>query len=90
MSSNNTETPQARMLTSSHTSKLAYSTHIQTTLSDGVSLLMSFFSGSRLEVFDHPIAAAYRWPMDEMVEARTQPGFDVTAQHSNSWSPPRI
>lgn len=52
-------------------------------LSDGGSLLMSFFSGPRLEAFDHPIAAAYRWPMNGMVEALTETGFDVIAQHSN-------
>lgn len=52
-------------------------------LSDGGSLLMSFFSGPRLEAFDHPIAAAHRWPMDKIVEALAQAGFDVIAQHSN-------
>lgn len=56
-------------------------------LIDGGSLLMSFFSGPRLEAFDHPIAVAYRWPMNKIVEALTQAGFDVTAQHSNPRSP---
>ena len=48
---------------------------------------MSFFAGPRLEAFDHPIVAAYRWPMDKMTEALTQAGFDVIAQHSNPRSP---
>lgn len=53
-------------------------------LEEGGSLLMSFFAGSRLEPFDHPVATAYRWPMPEMAQALAQVGFQVTQQH---WDP---
>ncbi|MBL5975283.1 MAG: class I SAM-dependent methyltransferase [Candidatus Leucobacter sulfamidivorax] len=56
-------------------------------LHDGGSLLMSFFAGPRLEAFDHPIAAAYRWPMNKTAEALTQAGFELIVQHSNPRSP---
>lgn len=56
-------------------------------LEDGGSLLMSFFSGPRIEAFDHPITTAYRWPMTEMVEALAQTGFEVIAQRSNARTP---
>ena len=60
---------------------------LRTRLGDGGSLLMSFFAGPRLEAFDHPIAPAYRWPMNKIVAALTQAGFEVIAQHSNPRSP---
>ncbi|WP_233722101.1 hypothetical protein [Nesterenkonia massiliensis] len=56
-------------------------------LGDGGSLLMSFFAGPRREAFDHPIAAAYRWPMNKMVEALTHAGFEVIGQRSNPRTP---
>lgn len=56
-------------------------------LKDHGSLLMSFFSGPRLEAFDHPISTAYRWPMIDMVQVLNQTGFTVTEQHSNPQSP---
>ena len=43
--------------------------------------------GPRLEAFDHPIAAAYRWPMNKMVEALTHAGFEVIGQRSNPRTP---
>jgi len=60
---------------------------LRAVLNDRGSLLMSFFSGPRLEAFDHPIAVAYRWPMSDMVAVLTQAGFAVTEQHSNPRSP---
>ena len=48
---------------------------------------MSFFAGPRREAFDHPIVAAYRWPMNKMVEALTYAGFEVIGQRSNPRTP---
>lgn len=53
-------------------------------LEEGGSMLMSFFAGSRLEPFDHPVATAYRWPMQEMAQALAHAGFQVMQQH---WDP---
>ena len=50
------------------------------------SLLMSFFSGPRLESMDHPVATAHRWPVPEMAHVLEQAGFEMTEQH---WSPGR-
>lgn len=47
-------------------------------------MLLSFFSGPRLEPFAHPVAVAYRWPMSDMVQALNDAGFEVTTQH---WQP---
>lgn len=48
------------------------------------SLLVSFFSGLRLEEFRHPATTAYRWPMKDMTRAIEQAGFEVTDQQ---WDP---
>ncbi|MEZ5475195.1 MAG: hypothetical protein R3E72_09370 [Steroidobacteraceae bacterium] len=48
------------------------------------SLLISFFSGPRLEAFHHPAITAYRWPMNDMIGAIEQAGFAVTDQQ---WDP---
>lgn len=48
------------------------------------SLLVSFFSGTRLEAFRHPVATSYRWPMKDMTRALEQAGFEVTDQQ---WDP---
>ncbi|HPF25536.1 MAG: class I SAM-dependent methyltransferase [Steroidobacteraceae bacterium] len=48
------------------------------------SLLISFFSGPRLEAFHHPAITAYRWPMNDMIRAIEQAGFAVTDQQ---WDP---
>lgn len=53
-------------------------------LQEGGSLLVSFFSGPRLESFPHPATTAYRWPMTDMTHAIEQAGFDVTDQR---WDP---
>lgn len=50
-------------------------------------LLMSFFSGTRLETFAHPVAPAYRWPMAEMVKLLANAGFKVTTPHWNPRAP---
>ncbi|GAA4282609.1 class I SAM-dependent methyltransferase [Brevibacterium daeguense] len=55
-------------------------------LNDGGSLLASFFSGPRIEAFQHPAATAYRWPMTSLVHALKGAGFEVTAQQ---WHPRR-
>lgn len=47
-------------------------------LEDGGSLLVSFFSGHRLEAFRHPVTTAYLWPMADMIDAIEQAGFEVT------------
>lgn len=51
---------------------------------DGGSLLMSFFSGPRLEPMQHPVATAYRWPLPDISRALERAGFEVTASH---WDP---
>lgn len=56
-------------------------------LEDGGSLLMSFFSGPRLEPFDHPITTAFRWPMADILQALYYAGFTVSEQHSNPPTP---
>lgn len=48
------------------------------------SLLVSFFSGHRLEAFRHPVTTAYRWPMLNMVDVIERAGFEVTHQQ---WDP---
>ena len=50
-------------------------------------IVRSSSRGPRLEAFDHPIAAAYRWPMNKIAEALTQAGFELIVQHSNPRSP---
>lgn len=58
---------------------------LRSALADGGSLLMSFFSGPRLEAFDHPVTTAYRWPMADVARILAGAGFEVTTQH---WDPP--
>ncbi|HLR93377.1 MAG TPA: class I SAM-dependent methyltransferase [Jiangellaceae bacterium] len=50
-------------------------------LEDRGTILISFFSGSRLEAFSHPATTAYRWPMQRMVRALADAGLEVTARH---------
>ena len=56
-------------------------------LAEDGSLLVSFFSGPRLEAFDHPATTAYRWPMKDMIRAIEQAGFEVTDQQWDPRSP---
>lgn len=53
-------------------------------IDDDGTLLMSFFSGSVLMPFDHPVAPAYLWPMDQMIQVLEAAGFNVTEQY---WVP---
>lgn len=56
-------------------------------LVDGGSLLLSFFSGPRLEAFPHPATTAYRWPMADMSRALERAGFEVMAERWDPRSP---
>lgn len=56
-------------------------------LEKGGSLLMSFFAGSVLEPFNHPVATAYRWPMQQMAQALAEAGFEVSDQHWDAGAP---
>lgn len=47
-------------------------------LSDDGSMLISFFTGPRTEAFAHPVAGAYRWPVQAMADVLTSAGFTVT------------
>ena len=47
------------------------------------SMLVSFFTGPRLEAFDHPVARAYRWPVHTLADALTAAGFVVTGQRTH-------
>lgn len=53
-------------------------------LEDRGSILISFFSGPRLEVFGHPVATAYLWPMESLDRALEQAGFQVIDRY---WDP---
>ncbi|AXH97618.1 class I SAM-dependent methyltransferase [Ornithinimicrobium avium] len=50
---------------------------VRTVLEDGGSLLLSFFTGPRLEAFPHPATTAYRWPMGDMTRAVERAAFEV-------------
>lgn len=51
---------------------------------DGGSLLMSFFSGPRLEPMDHPVTTAYRWPLLDLIRELERADFEVIDHH---WHP---
>lgn len=55
-------------------------TTLQRALTDGGSLLISYFTGPRLEPFDHPVTLAYRWPTQAMADELHRAGFTVTGQ----------
>jgi SAM-dependent methyltransferase len=46
-------------------------------LRSGGGLVLGFFSGDRVEPFDHAIARAYRWPAAELRDLLDAAGFDV-------------
>lgn len=52
-------------------------------LTEDGSVLVSFFTGPRLEAFDHPVARAYRWPIRDMADALTAAGFEVTGHRTH-------
>lgn len=49
-------------------------------LADEGTMLVSFFTGPRLEAFSHPATTAYRWPIDALGAALDEAGFEVVAQ----------
>lgn len=58
---------------------------IRSVLEDGGTMLMSFFSGPRLEPFDHPVVTAYRWPLPDMTRVLDLAGFEVIGER---WDDP--
>ena len=45
-------------------------------------LVVGFFDGDEVEAFDHKVATAYRWPVDEFSERLARAGFtEVERQH---------
>ncbi|OAV60516.1 class I SAM-dependent DNA methyltransferase [Enteractinococcus helveticum] len=60
---------------------------LRNALTDDGTLLLSFFTGARLEPFDHPVATAYRWPLADITQALAAAGLDVIAQHPSLISP---
>lgn len=62
-------------------------TVLRSVVVDDGSILLSFFSGPKLEMIQHPVAPAYRWPMATLIDAVNNAGFVVTGQYSNPQSP---
>lgn len=60
---------------------------LRTALTPNGTLLMSFFAGPEQQSFAHPVAMAYRWPMDDMVRLLSEAGLDVTTQHWDCHTP---
>lgn len=56
-------------------------------LKDNGTMLLSFFSGLRLEPWEHPVATAYRWPMHDLVQMLQDTGFEITAQYWDANAP---
>ncbi|MGJ9426685.1 class I SAM-dependent methyltransferase [Nesterenkonia halotolerans] len=50
-------------------------------LKSGGTLLLGFFEGPTVEVFDHAVAPAYRWPVGVMSAELNAAGFDVAESH---------
>ncbi len=63
---------------------------LRSALEDGGTMLMSFFSGPRLESFDHPVATAFRWPLPDMTRALNHAGFEVIGERWDGRSPHAI
>lgn len=55
-------------------------TEFSRALRPGGALLVGFFTGAALEPFDHAVATAYRWPMNELATRLESAGFAV--QHT--------
>ncbi|MDJ0359635.1 class I SAM-dependent methyltransferase [Rhodococcus sp. H29-C3] len=60
---------------------------LRSVLEDDGTMLMSFFSGLRLEPFEHPVTTAYRWPLSDMTRALNQAGFVVTSERWDGPAP---
>lgn len=55
----------------------------------GGGLLIGFFTGTRLEPFDHAVTAAYRWPPGRLAALLDGAGFAVTSTHTRRVAAPR-
>ena len=55
----------------------------------GGGLALGFFTGSKLAAFDHAVAVAYCWPIDQLVVQIEDAGFTVTHVESRTMSPTR-
>lgn len=53
----------------------SYFAEFRRVLAPGGYLLLAFFEGGPLTVFDHKVAPAWRWPVDELVELAGAAGF---------------
>ena len=51
-------------------------------LRPGGSLLLGFFVGAGIEVFDHAVVRAYRWSVAELAQEVDAVGFDVVETHT--------
>lgn len=63
---------------------------LRSVLEDDGTMLMSFFSGLRLEPFDHPVTTAYRWPLPDMTRTLNQAGFKVISERWDGRTPHAI
>ncbi|MDN3356800.1 class I SAM-dependent methyltransferase [Actinomadura sp. DC4] len=52
-----------------------YFTEFGRVLAPGGHLLLAFFEGEDVEVFDHKVTPAYRWPIDELAELARKAEF---------------
>ena len=53
-------------------------------LCPGGGLLVGFFTGPRIEQFDHAVASAYRWPVEAMSSELIDAGFVVVEAHTRT------
>lgn len=63
---------------------------LRSVLEDAGTMLMSLFSGPRLEPFNHPVATAYRWPLPDMARAMDQAGFEMISERWDGRAPHAI
>lgn len=56
-------------------------------LEDHGTLLLSFFTGPVVRTFPHPVAPAYLWPMDRMVQVLETAGFTIVDQRHTPSGP---
>ena len=60
---------------------------LRTITKDNGSLLMSFFTGPRMETMEHPVDTAYRWPLPDVTLAVERAGFEVAGTSGGQDSP---
>lgn len=53
-------------------------------LRPGGGLVFGFFDGSSVEQFDHAVAPAYRWPVNQMRDLLAAGGFEVIETHQRA------